>query len=154
MPTIGALGQKRTHQTIAAPVVTVDTLMKAGGKRYESTPTGREDAYTSVIASKGKLYHVLTGFGRPAVVASVKKGAEKANLLAVVENASANKHLVNVPPLTPAQVKNCSRYDVSVAGRADQTRTLFVDKKTNQMFLHVGAVGRGPNHWSKISPSA
>jgi hypothetical protein len=143
----------RTQGTTAAGAVTVDSLMKAGGKRYGSTPEGRQDAYTSVIASKGKLYSVLTGFGRPASLSPLKKGSEKETLSRVVDNASHDKRLVKSAPLTPEQIKNCKRVDVSVPGRADQSRSLFIDKKTNEMYLHTGAVGWGPSQWSKIAPS-
>lgn len=153
MPVIGAAAPKRTQATAAARAVTVDSLMKAGGKRYEATPAGREDAYTSVIASKGKLYNVTVGFGRPAHVDQMKKGSEKATLMTMVENASANQHMKKTEPLTPAQIKNCTRFDVSVPGRADQTRTLFINKKTNEVFLHSGAVGWGPSNWQKLTPS-
>ena len=154
MPVISAAAPKRTQGTTAARAVTVDSLMKAGGKRYESTPAGRMDAYSSVIASKGKLYNVMVGFGRPANVSAMKKGAEKESLTNLVNVASSARHLKKVAPLTPAQVKNCARYDVSVPGRADQSRTLFIDKKTNELFLHTGAVGWGPSSWSKLTPSS
>lgn len=153
MPVIGAAVPNRTQGTTAARAVTVDSLMKAGGKRYESTPAGRQDAYTSVIASKGKLYNVTVGFGRPASVNTLSKTAAKSSLMNVVNNASTSGHLKKTAPLTAAQVKNCARFDVSVPGRADQARTLFIDKKTNAMYLHTGAVGWGPSNWSKITPS-
>ncbi len=154
MPVIGAAAPKRPQGTTAARAVTVDSLMKAGGKRYESTPPGRMDAYSSVIASKGKLYNVMVGFGRPASVSPMKKGSEKERLRNLVDIASATKHTKKVAPLTAAQIKNCARYDVSVPGRADQTRTLFIDKKTNEMFVHSGAVGWGPSSWSKLVPTS
>ena len=63
MPVIGAAAPKQPKVTPAVKAVTVDSLMKAGGKRYQSTPAGRQDAYSSVIASKGKLSDPLAAVG-------------------------------------------------------------------------------------------
>lgn len=150
---VRAAGNQGTQATAATRAVTVDSLMRAGGLRYESTPHGRQDAYTSVIASKGKLYSVLVGFGRPARLTQLSKSSEKATLTTVLDNASRDGRLTRTTPLTAAQIKNCKRVDVSVPGRADQTRTLYIDKKTNEMYVHVGSMAWGRNAWSKLEPT-